>query len=165
MSTLYDIFGHGKDLTPLQMSARAIVIFIAGLVLIRIAGRRAFGQKTPFDSVISILLGAILSRAVVGASPFIATVVASTAIVVMHRLFATLGFYSDAFGKLVKGESKILYKDGKMHKDHMRTCMITKKDMEESVRLNSNLQFIEEAAEVYAERDGQISVIKKKEER
>lgn len=161
MSTLFEIFGHGKDLTPLQMSARSILIFIIGLVLIRIAGRRAFGQKTPFDSVISILLGAILSRAVVGASPFIATVVASAAIVVMHRLFAVLGFYSDAFGKLVKGEPKVLYKDGKMHEDHMRTCMITKKDMEESVRLNSNLQFVDEAAEIYAERDGQISVIKK----
>jgi len=162
MSTLHEIFGHGKDLTPLQMSARAIVIFMVGLVLIKIAGRRAFGQKTSFDSVISILLGAILSRAVVGASPFIATVVASAAIVVMHRLFAMLGFYSDAFGKLVKGEARVLYKDGKMYEDHMRTCMITKKDMEESVRLNSNLQFIDETAEVYAERDGQISVIKKK---
>lgn len=165
MNTLHEIFGQGKDLTPFQMSARAIIIFIVGLVLIRIAGRRAFGQKTPFDNVISILLGAILSRAVAGVSPFIATVTACAAIVVMHRLFAMLGFYSDAFGKLIKGESKVLYKDGKMQEDHMRTCMITKKDMEESVRLNSNLQFIDEAAEVYVERDGQISVIKKREER
>lgn len=163
-NTLIELFGHGKDLSPLQMSARALVIFIVGLVLIRIAGRRAFGQKTPFDSVITILLGAVLSRAVVGASPFLSTVAASAVIVIIHRLFATLGFYSNAFGKLVKGEPKLLYKDGKLHEDHMRSCMITRKDIEESVRLNSNLKSVEEAAEIYAERDGQISVIKKKDD-
>ncbi len=70
-------------------------------------------------------------------------------------------FYSDFFGKMIKGEEKVLYENGKLHEDNMRRAMITKKDVEEGVRLNSNLDSIEQAKKVYVERDGQVSVVKK----
>jgi quercetin dioxygenase-like cupin family protein len=54
----------GKDLNSLQMTCRAIVSFFLTLVLIRIAGIRTFGKKTPFDNVVAIMLGSIFSRVV-----------------------------------------------------------------------------------------------------
>ncbi|MGM2885457.1 hypothetical protein ACS2R9_27050, partial [Bacillus cereus group sp. BC64] len=86
MDVVVALFGQGRMLGPGQMVLRAIVVFVVALVLIRIAGRRAFGQRSPFDHVVGILLGAILSRAVVGASPFVATVAASLAIAQLHRV-------------------------------------------------------------------------------
>ncbi len=77
MDILTTLFGHGKDLDSLQMICRAIVSFFLTLVLIRIAGIRTFGKKTPFDNVITIMLGSIFSRVVVGASPFIPTTLAA----------------------------------------------------------------------------------------
>jgi len=88
MDAIYLLFGQGRDLDPLQMSLRAVLVFLIALVLIRVSGRRSFGQRSPFDSVVVILLGATLSRAIVGASPFVATVLASLVIVVCHRLLA-----------------------------------------------------------------------------
>ena len=46
---LQRLFGSKDDHTWLQESARAAVIFIYGLALVRIAGRRAFG-KWPGDN-------------------------------------------------------------------------------------------------------------------
>ena len=86
MDTLLFLFGEGKDLNPLQTAMRAVVVFAIGLALVRLSGRRSFGQRAPFDFVVAVLLGATLSRAIVGASPFVATISASLALVAVHRL-------------------------------------------------------------------------------
>ncbi|WP_353506635.1 hypothetical protein [Variovorax flavidus] len=67
-------FGEGSDLETWQMAAQAVVTFFIALLLIRASGRRSFRQHTPFDACVTVPLGAALSRAVVGASPFWATV-------------------------------------------------------------------------------------------
>ena len=161
METLIELFGRGTCLTVLQMSLRAAVIGAVCLLLIRFAGSRTFGMKMPLDNVLTILLGAILSRAVVGASPFFATICAAATIVVLHRLCAWLGLYSKFVGKIVKGEEKILFENGQLNDKNMKHCSITEKDIIEGVRLNSNLDSLEKVKTIYAERSGEISVVKK----
>jgi uncharacterized membrane protein YcaP (DUF421 family) len=160
---LEKIFGVGKNLTALQMSLRALVMFLVCLGLIRFAGRRAFGQHTPLDNVLAILLGAILSRAVTGASPFLATVGAGVTITVIHRFFAWLGIYSQFFGKVVKGEAMILYENEKFYRENMNFCCITEKDIMESLRLCANLDSLDKVKAIYGERSGYISIVKKEE--
>ena len=77
------VFGEGTELDSLQMAMRAVAVFFAALILIRISGRRSFGQRSPFDYVVAILLGATLSRVIVGASPAIPTFAASLVIVLL----------------------------------------------------------------------------------
>ena len=75
-----ELFGSGEHLTALQMAVRAFIMFFITLALIRFGGMRIFGKKTAFDNILVIMLGAILARGVVGASPFFSTVAASAAI-------------------------------------------------------------------------------------
>ncbi|MGZ3900960.1 MAG: DUF421 domain-containing protein [Bacteroidia bacterium] len=161
MNRIVEIFGEGKDLTAFQMSMRAILVFLLGIVLVRIAGRRAFGMREPFDNVLSILLGAVLSRGVVGASPFLPTIAACLAIVIMHLIFGKLSYYSSIFGKIIKGEIKVLYENGRMNRKNMCRCMISEKDLLESVRRNAAVESLDEVKVVYLERNGEMSVIKK----
>jgi uncharacterized membrane protein YcaP (DUF421 family) len=163
IEALEKIFGVGMELTPLQMSLRALLMFLVCLGLIRFAGRRGFGQHTPLDNVLAILLGAVLSRAVVGASAFLPTVSAGITIVAVHRLFAWLGIYSRFFGKLVKGEAVILYENGTFYRRNMNSCCITEKDIMESVRVCGNVDSLDKVKIIYGERSGQISVVKKEE--
>src|SRR5262252_4067159 len=89
MSSVVDtLFGSGSELNTLQMGLRAVAVFVLALAMIRVAGRSSFGQHRPFDACTTVLLGAVLSRAVVGASPFWATMVAGAAIVALHRAVA-----------------------------------------------------------------------------
>jgi len=160
MHILSTLFGHGKDLNSLQMICRAIVSFFLTLVLIRIAGIRTFGKKTPFDNVITIMLGSIFSRVVVGASPVIATTLACLAFVLVHRVLAWASFYKDWIGRWVKGEASSLYADGRRNDKNMRAASVSEKDLRESVRQKINEDNFAHVREIIQERNGDISVIK-----
>jgi uncharacterized membrane protein YcaP (DUF421 family) len=161
MSTLVEIFGKREDLSASQMALRAVVVFIIGLIQVRIAGRRAFGVREPFDNVMTILLGAILARAVVGASPFVPTITSATVIVLLHRMFGIFAVFNSTFGALVKGRRRVLYQNGKLHKRNMAWGMISERDLMKGVRTTVNMNTLENIDKIYLERDGKMSVILK----
>jgi uncharacterized membrane protein YcaP (DUF421 family) len=162
MDLLVELFGRGKDLSPFQMCMRTILVFLITLLFIRISGRRTFGMRMPVDNVLTILLGALLSRAIVGASPFIATIASGFVIIVLYRICVGLSVFSKLFGKVVKGNSLLIYKDGVMLKENMKAAMITEEDLIEEVRINSNLGSLDDVEVAHVERNGEISVVKKK---
>ena len=161
MEFLYQLFGTGKDLTIVQMTARAIVVFIITLILIRISGRRSFGLHTPLDNIITIMLGAVMSRAIVGASDFLPVMASSTILVLIHRFFAYLMVHHPGFSKLVAGEKMLLFQGGGFLQRNMDRAQIGKEDILQEVRkaaLTEDLQSIEK---IYIERNGEISSVKK----
>ncbi len=98
------LLGEGKDLNALQMADRAFVMFFITLFLIRVAGMRSFGQKSAFDTIIVIMLGAILSRAVTGASAFFPTVIAGAVLALVHRLLALISIFNEIIGAVINGK-------------------------------------------------------------
>jgi uncharacterized membrane protein YcaP (DUF421 family) len=161
MELIYYLFGSGKDLNSLQMGLRALVMFFITLMLIRIAGMRAFGTKSAFDNVLVIMLGAVLSRAVVGASPFIPVIVASMVLVLIYRILAYLGLNNDKISHLLKTRERSLYKNGKINEENMKRCNISMGDLLSGIRSAGCTDRLEDLREVLMERSGEISVIKK----
>ena len=161
MDWVLQLFGQGKDLTALQMSMRGLTVFILALVLIRITGRRSFGLHTPLDNIITILLGAVLSRAVVGASPFIPVIVCCLVIVLIHRLLGMLLSRNEKLGNLIEGKKMLLYKDGRFMDDNMKRAQVCKENIMEGIRESALTDDLTKIDRVYIERNGVISVIKK----
>ena len=153
------LFGEGSDLAIWQMADRAAVIFVLTLALIRISGRRSFGQHTPFDACITVLLGAVLSRAVTGASPFWATVGAATVLVAMHRAVALASLHWTWFERLVSGHEVQVLVAGKLDADRMREALITKNDLLEAVRKKMGSEDLAMVDRAVLERDGHITVV------
>jgi uncharacterized membrane protein YcaP (DUF421 family) len=160
METLVLIFGAGKDLNEWQMGARAFVAFFISLVLIRISGRRSFGQRSPFDYSIALLLGAVLSRVVVGASPFAPTLFACFVLVVLHRLLAWLGTRYHWIERLIEGSERELYRHPHFNRQQLRKALITERDLFEAVRQRTGAQTLDEIKAMILERNGEISVIR-----
>ncbi len=167
METIYFLFGPDDDdaLTVLNMCARALVVSAYCLALLRISGRRSMALGTPIDNVYAILLGAVLSRAVTGASPFVPTVSAAACITLLHRLISQLSMHSKAVGRIVKGQAKVVYRNGVFHERNLRYCRISRRDLMAGVRLSSGLDTLEKVKTIYVERNGRISVICKDEKR
>jgi len=161
MELIKQIFGEGKDLSALQMGCRGIVVFVIALVLIRISGRRSFGIRTALDNIISISLGAILSRAVVGASDFVSVVVTCLVIVLMHRLFGWFIANSKRFGRVMEGDKILLYNNGKFIDANLKKALVCKEDIMQGVRKSTLTEDLNDIEKVYIERNGEISAIKK----
>ena len=156
-----DLFGSGEHLTALQMSVRAFVMFFITLALIRFAGMRIFGKRTAFDNILVIMLGAVLARGVVGASPFFSTVAAAAVMVIVHKILALLAMKYVWVGKIVKGIHRSLYKNGEMNAKNMKIAEISKDDLMEGVRLQINSNSLDDVQEAYIEKNGQVSIIEK----
>jgi uncharacterized membrane protein YcaP (DUF421 family) len=162
MKQILFIFRESTHLSLAELVVRSIVVFFVALIILRIAGKRTFGKQSPSDNVIMIMLGAVLSRAIVGASPFLPVIAGSFAIVMVHRLLAWLSFGNNFIGNLVKGKVISLYKNGKEDHANMKRTLVTHDDMLEGVRLQIDSNLSEEIEEILIERNGQISVVKKK---
>jgi uncharacterized membrane protein YcaP (DUF421 family) len=163
MSLILALFGEGRDLDSLQMAARAVAVFFGGLVFIRIAGRRSFGQRSPFDHVVAILLGATLSRVIVGASPAIPTVMASLAIVLIHRVLAWACVRSPKLERMLVGAEREVFKDGKFDDKQMSAALITKTDVFETARQELHATDLDDVKAAILERNGHVSLISKSE--
>lgn len=161
MKFLNGWWGINENISPIEIAARSAAMFLIALLLMRMAGMRPFGKGEPFDNIISFLIGGILSRGVVGATPFFSTVASMVVIIIIHKVLAKLSIYSKWFGAKVKGEKILLFSNGTFIKKHMDQTNITEHDILEDLRLEVQLGSLEKIEEVYMERSGKISFIKK----
>ena len=69
--TLFTLLGTSENLSILQMVARGLVVFVLALIMLKTARKKTFGKRSVADNVIMIMLGAILSRGIVGPSLFL----------------------------------------------------------------------------------------------
>ena len=151
-----------EDLTWWQMSVRAVVVFFAALVIIRIGNHRVFGKSSTLDIVLGIIYGSVLSRAITGNSPFFPTLVAALVLVLLHTLLAVVAYHSDfGFGSFVKGKNVKLIKEGELQQEALKKHSITTNDLKEALRNAGKEGELSDIKSAYLERSGQISIILK----
>ena len=166
LEALRELIGLGVDgLNSGQMAVRALVIYLTAILLVRIGQKRFMGKNTAFDVILGIILGSVLSRAITGNAPFVPTVAAGAMLVALHWLFSVASFYWRPFGTLVKGQEKLLIKDGEIQWDNMRRSHIGKHDLEMAIRNTGKVARFEDVAEAHFERSGDISVIPREKEK
>ena len=157
-TVLERLFGEGTDLNPLQMALRAVIVFLVALALIRASGRRSFGHISPFDACMTVLFGAILSRAVVGASPFLATIAAAAALAVTHRVLAIASVRWRPLEHLVNGHEVEIAARGALDPSAMRRALVTEEELKKEMRKRFGRDDLGRLRRATLERDGSIAV-------
>src|ERR1700710_969745 len=90
---LYAALGIGVEaqyLTILQVVLRAVVVFFASLLIVRVADKRFFAKKTAFDVILGLILASMLARAINGSEQLGPTLSAGFALAFLHRLLGWL---------------------------------------------------------------------------
>ncbi|MEJ7928622.1 YetF domain-containing protein [Ramlibacter sp. AN1015] len=159
---MLDILGLDLDQSALRwwhMLARAVVVYLFAIVLVRLGEKRFIGKSTAFDVLLAIMLGSVLSRAITGSSPFVPSLAASLGLVAMHFLLAAIAFRSHRFGGWIKGESRLLVSDGRILWDNMRKSHVSEGDLMLALRENGKTDDLARVRVARLERSGSISVL------
>ncbi len=162
-SMVGDALGIGAEqLSVGEMLLRALVVFPVAIVFVRVGAKRFLGELSAFDLVVAIMLGSILSRAITGNSPFLPTLVAAFALVVLHRWLAWVSVEHDHIGAWIKGRERLLVEDGEVRWEEMKGGGIGEADLMAALRRNAQLTDVQAVKAAYLERTGDISVIPRK---
>lgn len=157
---LHTIIGHGSSgILWWQMSIRAVFIFLYGLLLIRLFGRRPFGKQNPLDIVVAIIIGSNLSRALTGNARFLPTLAATAVVVLFFWLFEYLSARRHFFSWLMKGSPIQLMRDGVFDRHAMRRNGVNVGDIEEAGR-NAGIASVSNVQQAVYERSGKINALR-----
>lgn len=161
LTELHRYIGDDADtITWWQMSLRALLLFLWGLLLMRLGGRRAIGGSSAFDILLAVVLGSSISRAMTAGATFFPTIIAMTVLVALHAVLTRLSFRWGLVGVLVKGRDTQLVRAGAFDWDAMRRTGITERDLREAAH-RRGLAGVEDIRDAYIERSGAITVIPK----
>src|SRR4051812_36756344 len=152
-----------KEINALQMGLRAVIVYVATVLMVRLAKKRFMGRASAFDVILGIMLGSIVSRAVTGNAPFLPALVASAVLLLMHWVISATALRWHTIGGAVKGHSEVLVRDGSIDWQAMRTAHMTEHDLWEDLR-GKSISHLERVAEARLERNGQLRVIKAQQE-
>jgi uncharacterized membrane protein YcaP (DUF421 family) len=161
MDWMATLFGHKNDLDIWQECARAVLIFLYGLLLVRVAGRRIFGKWSALDIVLSIIIGSNLSRAMTGGAPLGGTLAATTLLVLLHWLLAQMSARIPAISHALEGRAIVIARGGDMADGPRVWHAISHADLAEALR-QSGVDKAEDADRITLEPSGKITVLKHK---
>ena len=150
-----------KNFTLLQCTLRGIILLVAGLIMVRLGSKRALAEKTAIDTLTVVIVASVLSRAINGPSPLLPTIGAALILVLLHRFLMSAAARHHSIGKLIKGTSDVIVRDGREIPDAMRRNQVSPHDLEEDLRLDAKLEDLAQIKVARVERSGDISFIKK----
>jgi uncharacterized membrane protein YcaP (DUF421 family) len=153
------IFGPTGHTNWLQECARAAIIFGYGLLLLRVAGRRVFGQWTAIDIIVAIVTGSTLSRALTGNADLFGTLGATTLLMALHWALSRASASWPALSRLLEGAPVRLAQHGRLDSAMLQRNAVSLAALEEAVR-RVGLDGPEEARLIVLEASGNITVVK-----
>lgn len=161
---LESAIGSGAEtLSISQILVRSFIIYIIGIALVRIGKKRFLGKFSAFDTILAIIIGSLLSRAITEADYFLEILAACLLLIFLHRGFSLLAASSDKFGNWIKGNDRVILEDGKIIWSAMKKSNLSEQDLMQNIRLNANITDVSKIKIARLERNGDISVILKDE--
>lgn len=144
-----------------QFVLRGVAIYLLVMLLVRVSGKRAVGQFTPFDLILLILIGNAVQNGINGGdNSLTGAAIMATTLVALNYVVAFLTSRSRAAEKVVEGVPVVLARDGRLFAQVLRRELISEADFREALRMN-NLDDVEDVALALLETNGNISVVPK----
>ena len=127
-------------------------------------GKRRFIGKAPaFDMMLGVMVGSIVSRAITGNAPLVPSLAATATLIALHSALTAVACRWHGFGEMIKGRTRVIVRDGRKDEEAMRIAHLTDHDLEEDLHRHG-MTSIEDVAEARLERNGDISIVKSKQE-
>jgi uncharacterized membrane protein YcaP (DUF421 family) len=154
MSDLFDL-----SLPWWQFVLRAVVVYLGVMVLVRVSGKRAVGQFTPFDLVLLILIGNAVQNGMNGGdNSLTGALILAVCLIVLNYVVAWANARYPRMRRLVEGNPVELARDGRIFRDVLRRELVSKSDFREAMR-EAGCDEVEHIKLAMLETNGHISIL------
>ncbi|SOC40836.1 DUF421 domain-containing protein [Ureibacillus acetophenoni] len=112
---------------------KAVLVVIAGTVLLRIAGRKTISQMTLAETVIMIGIGSLLIQPIAGEDIW-TTILVGGVLVGTLLVMEFMQLKSDTFEKLITGKAKVVIENGNLNEKNLKKLRLTVDQLEMKLR-------------------------------
>lgn len=138
---------------------RGIAIYLLVMVLIRLSGKRAVGQFTPFDLILLILIGNAVQNGINGGdNSLTGALVMAVTLIALNYAVAFVTSRSRRIERLVEGVPVVLARDGKVFESMLREQLVSDADFHKALRQH-DITSVSQVALALLETNGSISIV------
>jgi uncharacterized membrane protein YcaP (DUF421 family) len=142
-----------------QLVARAAIVYVVLMILVRLSGKRTVGEFTPFDLVVVLLIAEASQGALTGGDESVqgGLLLAVTLIAINYGV-GFLSARSKRFDSLVEGEPVVLVRNGDRDDGALRRNNVPLSDLDEAIRKAGFLRQ-HDVRLALLETDGAITIV------
>ncbi len=141
---------------------RAVAVYVAVLVLVRLSGKRTVGQFTPFDLLVVVLLGTAVQNSLIGEdTSLLGGLILAATLLGLNWTVGKLSARSRRFDRLVEGRPVILARHGELFRDELARQSVSEHDFA-IARRSAGYATVGEIELAVLETSGEISFIGRK---
>jgi len=145
----------------MDISLRAIALFVFILFLTRVMGRRELSSLAPFDMILLIVLGDAIQQGLTQDDYSVTgALIAITTLALMQRGTSYLSFRFGFVRRLLEGEPVVIVQDGRVIERNLRRERLTAAEVSEEARLHQ-IDSLDKIKWALLEPNGNISFIEK----
>ncbi|WP_432408218.1 DUF421 domain-containing protein [Wukongibacter sp. M2B1] len=139
-----------------SLALKTILMFVVGILIMRVMGKSAITQLTPYDLVAIIIIGTVV------AEPLISTEIKPTLfvlgiLVVLYMIFSKLSL-NQVCNKILLGRPTILIKHGKIIEENIESESISLIQLTSILRVNGYPR-LDEIEYAILEPTGEVSIL------
>ena len=144
-----------------QFVLRAVVVYIAVLILLRLGGKREIGQMGAGEFVAILLISNAVQNSMNGGDNSITGgLLLSVVIIALSVLVAYLTYKSKKLENLIQGAPTLLIHDGKAIQKNLHKELLSLRELKTILR-RQGIHTFAEVAEAILESDGYVSVTRR----
>lgn len=141
---------------------RAATIYIALMIIMRLAGKRSLAQITTFDFVLLLIIGEATQQALLGQDYSITNaLIVIVTLVSLDIGFSLLKRRSKKLDKLLEDVPLVIVENGVALKERMDKARVDEEDVLSAARHLQGLERLDQIRYAVLERSGGISIIPK----
>jgi uncharacterized membrane protein YcaP (DUF421 family) len=159
VQTLLGSAAEPAHLTTLEVSVRSLIVVGCAMVVVRVAAQRFRPEAAPFDVIVGVLLGSILSRTINGPSSMIPTIACAVLLVLVPWLAGRISWRGQRLADFLQGAPVPPFPNGRRDADASRRDNISEPDLDQVLRFWGRPA---DARLVTLERSGHISVARRR---
>lgn len=142
-----------------RIAVRALAAYIYLLATTRASGKRVISQATPFDLLVSLIVGDMIDDAIWAEVPLAKFGAAAAAIFLCDLMVKFVAQRWDAFHHLVNGSPVAVLRDGREDHDALRGEQLNKADLAHLLRLQG-VDDWKDVHTAFVERDHEVSAMR-----